>query len=678
MSRRPSLPQMSRRPSLSRPDAMGLTPFRGLSSPLSRVQQTDGGQNQASRQSNMRAIFPHLPAARVLSAPPSAFGATPRADMGTSTPYSTTSSMDEGPPSLSATDTDPPLNSSNGTGSTNMSQPLQQAQGLGPAPQPQQIVAAEQQELLQQQQPTRCSSHATTSSASAAAGTAGQAPTMSDLYLPSRVPNIETQQVQPSGQTADTGQASAASASARAAPSGQAEPARRAVPSRRLQSAGGGKQTYYQDVYQPVKRAGMEQAARAVQPAQQMQQPAAAGGAPLDALQGCQAGSWAASPSQSMGKPAEPAQALAASADGGPDSTARLGSQPESTGAHARTPSARQEHSAAEQASQPVHASLPSQSQPGQSAEGLGVVFQPEVPSWPVRYQKKNAQQQQQQQQQQQSQIEASADAHHGQPNSSQHSDTTGLPAQPDVTSANLQAPQLQQRQQHLRQQQVPEQLQQPQDRPMPERSRPGIQPLINNATSVDRRMYEQVVASRRRISERLSTANQHNAHLRSSIATRQAEVASTHSLLQQLAGEFGSLKRRAQGSAASAYYGMDKEQAAAQMMALAERIASMQQVLQDQAESIHEQVVRSVPVAWYGVASNVQLKGSFDAWTQGITLSAEDIGDSVFTKFQASLQLLPGDYRVKFLVDGEWRLASDWPTAIDSEGSENLVLSVD
>lgn len=51
------------------------------------------------------------------------------------------------------------------------------------------------------------------------------------------------------------------------------------------------------------------------------------------------------------------------------------------------------------------------------------------------------------------------------------------------------------------------------------------------------------------------------------------------HALLHQLAGGFGSLKRRAQGSAAAAFYAMDKEQAAAQMVALADRISSMQQV---------------------------------------------------------------------------------------------------
>ncbi|KAK9841102.1 hypothetical protein WJX84_004464 [Apatococcus fuscideae] len=173
-------------------------------------------------------------------------------------------------------------------------------------------------------------------------------------------------------------------------------------------------------------------------------------------------------------------------------------------------------------------------------------------------------------------------------------------------------------------------------------KARSGIRPLINNASSVDRRMYEQVVASRRRITERLSTANQYNSHLRSSLASRQAEVASMHALLLQLAGEFGSLKRNAQGSAASAYYSLDKELAVAQMVALADRITAMQQVLQSQADSIHKHAVRSVPIAWYGVASEVLLMGSFDGWTHGATLSAEDIGDSVFTRFQTDLQLLP------------------------------------
>ncbi len=38
----------------------------------------------------------------------------------------------------------------------------------------------------------------------------------------------------------------------------------------------------------------------------------------------------------------------------------------------------------------------------------------------------------------------------------------------------------------------------------------------------------------------------------------------------------------------------------------------------------------------------------------------------------------LQGEYIVKFLVDGQWRLAPDWPTRIDAAGSTNNVLRID
>ncbi len=52
--------------------------------------------------------------------------------------------------------------------------------------------------------------------------------------------------------------------------------------------------------------------------------------------------------------------------------------------------------------------------------------------------------------------------------------------------------------------------------------------------------------------------------------------------------------------------------------------------------------VPREVPVAWFGVASEVRLMGSFDGWTRGVDLSADDISDSVFTRFEATVLLLP------------------------------------
>lgn len=52
--------------------------------------------------------------------------------------------------------------------------------------------------------------------------------------------------------------------------------------------------------------------------------------------------------------------------------------------------------------------------------------------------------------------------------------------------------------------------------------------------------------------------------------------------------------------------------------------------------------VMRHVPVAWYGVASDVKLLGDFDSWTRGFSLSPVEIQDQTFTKFSAVISLLP------------------------------------
>ena len=50
----------------------------------------------------------------------------------------------------------------------------------------------------------------------------------------------------------------------------------------------------------------------------------------------------------------------------------------------------------------------------------------------------------------------------------------------------------------------------------------------------------------------------------------------------------------------------------------------------------------REVPVAWYGMASEVRLMGGFDGWSRGYDLSAEDVGGNIFTRFEAMVPLLP------------------------------------
>ena len=48
-----------------------------------------------------------------------------------------------------------------------------------------------------------------------------------------------------------------------------------------------------------------------------------------------------------------------------------------------------------------------------------------------------------------------------------------------------------------------------------------------------------------------------------------------------------------------------------------------------------------------------------------------------LLTRFEGTLLLRPGKYRVKFLVDNEWRLAADWPMEKDAEGNEVCLLTV-
>jgi hypothetical protein len=105
---------------------------------------------------------------------------------------------------------------------------------------------------------------------------------------------------------------------------------------------------------------------------------------------------------------------------------------------------------------------------------------------------------------------------------------------------------------------------------------------------------------------------------------------------------------------------------------------AHTRQAVLEQREEFGKRVVRKVPVEWIGVASEVKIMGDFDDWTRGEDLSAEDVAsDSVYSRFEGVLTLRPGTYKVKFLVDQEWRLAADWPTGKDQHGNDVCLLTV-
>ena len=92
---------------------------------------------------------------------------------------------------------------------------------------------------------------------------------------------------------------------------------------------------------------------------------------------------------------------------------------------------------------------------------------------------------------------------------------------------------------------------------------------------------------------------------------------------------------------------------------------------------NLGRRVPRTVRIVWSGLASEVRLMGEFDGWSEGVLLSADSVDDHVFKRFTADVTLLPGRYNVKLSVDGEWRLAGDWPSETTAEGDTNNVLVV-
>lgn len=65
-------------------------------------------------------------------------------------------------------------------------------------------------------------------------------------------------------------------------------------------------------------------------------------------------------------------------------------------------------------------------------------------------------------------------------------------------------------------------------------------------------------------------------------------------------------------------------------------------QIVQDQSRELDLLTQRRIPVVWFGIAQQVRLMGSFDNWTQGFGLSAQEFSDDTFTRFQATLTIVP------------------------------------
>lgn len=84
------------------------------------------------------------------------------------------------------------------------------------------------------------------------------------------------------------------------------------------------------------------------------------------------------------------------------------------------------------------------------------------------------------------------------------------------------------------------------------------------------------------------------------------------------------------------------------------------------QDSDIHDGERTAVTIKWIGKADRVYVTGSFSHWRKKIQLSLQDDKQA----FCVVLSLKPGTHRLKFDVDGVWKLSDDLAVATDSSGN--------
>lgn len=194
----------------------------------------------------------------------------------------------------------------------------------------------------------------------------------------------------------------------------------------------------------------------------------------------------------------------------------------------------------------------------------------------------------------------------------------------------------------------------------------------------IDARMYNAAVKVQRKISEKLSEANSYIDVLEEKLEGYDDDLDAAADIFKKVSMEFGTTSRLADAAVAAVKFGVDPQDAVAKITNLKERLDALEKAMKKEREMFAKRVPRKVPITWVGAASEVRLVGDFDKWSRGIDLSNPDVeSDSVMRTFEGTINLLPGKYRVKFLVDNEWRLAPEWPMENDEKGETNNVLEV-
>lgn len=200
-----------------------------------------------------------------------------------------------------------------------------------------------------------------------------------------------------------------------------------------------------------------------------------------------------------------------------------------------------------------------------------------------------------------------------------------------------------------------------------------------SSSGTTEAQAFDHENASRARFLERLSDGARYAAHLESEAASQAAYLTSATKFMTSIEQQLAALLKRA-GLAAGIGSG-NGDCAACEFLqtpALTQQLARMQQATGQEVRKLQRQACIEVPVHYIGVANEVRMMGSFDNWSHGVRLFCRDESGDVFRRFEGRLLARQGEYLVKFVVDGKWKLSSGWPTREDASGGENNVLRID
>ena len=181
--------------------------------------------------------------------------------------------------------------------------------------------------------------------------------------------------------------------------------------------------------------------------------------------------------------------------------------------------------------------------------------------------------------------------------------------------------------------------------------------------------------SERSKLLKKLSEANQYNRFLKRQLQMKDNDVVKFKSELAVMELELQALVALAEEIANfDVLSGSRKINGKYIQSHLLTRLEAVHDKVMEQIKDVDSLKHQEISVFWVGIAENVQIMGSFDGWSQGEAMSMEYSGYQA--RFSATLNLRPGRYEIKFLVDGEWRLSLEYP--IDGEGSmQNNILVV-